>query len=188
MTMQGAYEAANTAREQWHAAGLQDAVELLAELVEAPSLAADPDVRQRCADEERHLRQIITLLSSDAVLMNPWFALAIAESRRRSIGLRIRAGAVDLRDQDVADAFGRLLIDCVARGALATDVVVSLVSFQDVPHLFLVGGSDFTMSDVVADYQDRLDVRVVEAVDQVLIEACPKTDAFTPLRHAAARA
>lgn len=80
-TVTAAVQAAVTeAQGRWINAGAWAAADLLRAIAAGTADAADPEVRRRCADEERYLRQ---LLSFDAGLLHlsPWLALGLAQAR-----------------------------------------------------------------------------------------------------------
>lgn len=120
-------EAVDRARARWRESGLTRSAALLGAVADGRSTPTD--VRIRCAEEERYLRQVI-LLSPDLVHAAPWFARALSAARDSGVDLTVRAGDRDL-DHEVATTWGRRLLELVETVPRGAEVTVTLF---EVPH------------------------------------------------------
>src|SRR5690606_29125339 len=97
---------------QWSASTLQAPFRLLQELADGVVSVMDPDTRRRCELEENYLRQV-SAIPFDLPFLSWWLVRATAEARQRSVKLKLFAEQPGINEPDLADAFGRLLIDCI---------------------------------------------------------------------------
>lgn len=104
-----AHEAATEVQMQWSASGLQGSFALLQGIADGVISPNDPETRRRCGDEETFLRQI-SALSQTATRLSRWFALALAEARRRQIQLELHAEHAEVDDAQNADDLGHFLL------------------------------------------------------------------------------
>ncbi|HWL45502.1 MAG TPA: ATP-binding protein [Ilumatobacter sp.] len=170
-----ARRAGSVTRNRWNAAGLHESLQLLREIADG---SADPtalDVRRRCREQERYLRQLISV-ASDGALMSWWFALALVEARARSVQLSLRATELPSLDPDMAEAFGRVVLACLATAVPESSLVVSLLEHEGAPTLFVVGPADVAPAGpAVPHLSDRCKVNRQIVGEQVLVEATWQT-------------
>lgn len=131
------FEAVTEARKQWESLDLRRPLGLLRDIADGRVSPADPMVQQRCAEEEVRLRQISSLPPGPS-LMAWWFFLALAEAHNRSVALTIAAENTQMHDPEQAEAFGRLLLDCVKKTTTGSELKVTFVPYADLPRMLIV--------------------------------------------------
>jgi hypothetical protein len=143
-----AVEAAAESRRRWREAGLEKSVSLLRAIGEGRVAPSDPAIRDRCAEEEAFLRQLL-LLNPELIQMGTWFARALNASRSKGVGLTVRSGAADATADD-APHFGSTLltaVDALPPGAklttsfFATTGGLKMTLVAPTPHLVAALGS-----------------------------------------------
>ena len=157
------------ARRRWRTAGLTPSLALLEGLADARLDPGDLAVRERCAQEEAYLRQLIGL-SPDSYRMSVWFARALAESRRRQVRLQVRSGETDALDEVEAAALGGVVVGAVAAARPGTEVVAGLYPAAAARSLVLVGDAG-TLAGAAHDVDPRLGpCRYTSLADQDVLE------------------
>jgi len=165
------HEAVAEAQLQWSASTVRSPFELLEQLADGAVLASDPETRRRCDLEESYLRQV-SAIPFDLPFLSWWLARAVAEARRRSVRLQLRAEKPGIDDPHQADVFGRLLLDCVESSPSDTQLVVSMDDRAGTPRMFIVGDSAAGfVSHAQTHHSQILDVRHHELGDQAMLEA-----------------
>lgn len=165
-----AYDAAAEVQLQWSTSGLQGSLELLRDIADGVISHDDPETRRRCGDEEAFLRQI-SALSQAATIMSRWFALALAEARRRQIQLELHAEHVQVDDAQAAVALGHLLLDCIATGAENSALIVTLLQRDDTVRMLIVGSWDNDLAAHAHAHRERLRITLEQFQDQVVLDA-----------------
>jgi len=162
--------AAESARARWNAASLEPALEVLRGVAAGTLTPGDPEVRKRCADEERQLRETISLRPHPGSMSND-LALALAIARSRSVRFRLQPGAAEPADLRATRAFGRLAVVCVGDAAPDSEVILSVIDGGGAPRLFIVGdGLRVTRADDLPAIPG-CHVRVEALGPQTLLEA-----------------
>lgn len=146
-------EADRNVRLQWSASALTSPLALLQELADGSQSCASAEIRHRCAIEESFLRQLSTM-PSDGGRMSWWFALAIAESRKRSVILLLDAEHAEVPDARDARVFGELMLACIGKVAPDTELRMSLMRQQHSVVLLIVGTAA-ELLDLTAPETDR---------------------------------
>ncbi|HWV50783.1 MAG TPA: ATP-binding protein [Microbacterium sp.] len=177
------YEAAAEIQLQWSASALQAPLGLLQGIADGTISPNDPETRRRCADEETFLRQISALPLS-ATSMSRWFALALAEARRKQIRLELRAEQAHVADVESAEAFGRLMLDCIAGSSERRTLIVTLLQRGDSTRMLIVGSciSDLATHAPRRD-RDRLRIAIETLPDGLLIDASIRPSEDPPGRQ-----
>ncbi|WP_232531838.1 ATP-binding protein [Microbacterium halophytorum] len=165
-----AHTAAIEVQMRWNASGLQGSFRLLRDIADGTVQPDDLEVRRRCGDEEAFLRQV-SALSQATALMGRWFALALAEARRKQIRLELHAERAEVEDPADADALGHLILDCIDASAEDSTVNVTLLKRDDVVRMLIVGNRDGELAARAKDHvQDRLCVVTETLRDRVLVD------------------
>ncbi|WP_156760170.1 ATP-binding protein [Microbacterium karelineae] len=166
-----AHEAAAEVQVQWSAFGLRDSFQLLQEIADGVVSSSDPETRRRCGDEEAFLRQISALAQADT-LITRWFALGLAEARRRRIRLELHAEDAHVDDVDQAEEFGRLMLDCIAASVENSTLYVTLLQRQANVQMLIVGSSTGGLADPLRERaREHVRVSTEELKGVVLVEA-----------------
>lgn len=134
----GAQAALALARKRWVLVGARASAELLRRIADGELDPRDLEVRERCGEEERYLRQ---LLSIDVELryLSPWLAFALAEARARHVPLRIRSGTLDAPDPETARVFGQALLAAVEACGPGDPLSAGLFSERGEPVCLVLG-------------------------------------------------
>jgi hypothetical protein len=172
---QAVRRALSLARDRWIRAGLRSSLELLQPLADGRIRPDDPTVQQRCADEERHLRQLIQL-SPDLLRLSAWLAQALTEARECGVRLTVRADGVDAPDDRTAETLGRLLVDQIARTPVGGELTAGIFTDGPYPHLLVVRAQG---SGALAPCPTEIPGWAVERSvhdGQILVEAHPDSD------------
>lgn len=164
-----ARRAAAAGRERLNAAGLVDALALLRGLAEGRLDPASPDVRARCAAEERHLRHLLAL-PTDAPHLSWVLATAIARARSLGVELRLQADGASAMEAEVADSFGRVVLAAIAAASPGSGLVVSVIPAQDFPRLFVVGDGLEGWADSVSGIAKPCTATVQRFGNQTIVE------------------
>jgi signal transduction histidine kinase len=163
------------ARDRWIRAGLQSSLELLQPLAEGLIRPDDPTVQRRCADEERHLRQLIQL-SPDLLRLSAWLAHALTEARERGVRLTVRADNVDAPDDRTAETLGRLLVDQVSCTPVGGELTAGIFADGRYPHLLVVRPRDAGPAVPCPEAIPGWAVERSVHDGQILVEAHPDPD------------
>jgi len=163
-------EAERNVRVQWSASALDAPLSLLQSLADGSLSCADPEVRARCATEEAYLRQL-SAVPAHGGPMSWWFALAIAESRRRSVTLLLDTEHAEVTAPRDARALGEIILACVARAAAGEELRVSMMRQQDSVVLLVVGASEELMDLETHRTADGLRIECRKLASQVLVES-----------------
>ncbi|WP_146115409.1 sensor histidine kinase [Microbacterium sp. MYb62] len=174
-----AHEAATEVQMQWSASGLHGSLELLQEIAAGVISPDDPETRRRCGDEETFLRQI-SALSQTATLMSRWFALALADARRRQIEFELHAEDAQIDDPQAADELGHLVLDCIAASPEKSAMRVTVLQRVRTVRMLIVTRRDGDLADRV-DVEGRGSLRVtIERLqDHILVDATWRRSAAT---------
>lgn len=133
-----ARRAAGLARLRWRAAGLHGSWQILHSVGTGAVDVTEDRVRASCADEERHLRQLL-MLSPELVHLGPVVSAAVRRARERSVRLVLRTSEVDAPDTATARLLGAVIASAIDASAPDGDLVVSVFGQGDRARLFLVG-------------------------------------------------
>ncbi|MGW8481619.1 sensor histidine kinase [Microbacterium sp. NPDC055903] len=131
-------EVAMASRKRLSSAGLAEPLALLGEIADGTLSPMSVEVRLRCRDEERYLRQLLSL-PVDAPLVARWLAVALARARSLGISLVLRTEDVRIADRETADAFGRVILSLIDGARPGSELIVSIIRDRQDPHLFVVG-------------------------------------------------
>lgn len=165
------HEAAAEVQMRWNASSLQTPFQLLQEIADGTISPADPETRRRCGVEEAYLRQV-SAVAQDATSMSWWLALALAESRVRSVRLRLQAEHAQIDEPRDADALGRLMLDCITSSPENAALMISIVQHNGAPHMLIVGDDDSRLAERARTHASAtLIVRCEELPGQTLVEA-----------------
>ncbi|MEH3032783.1 MAG: hypothetical protein PGN07_01795 [Aeromicrobium erythreum] len=158
-------------RRLWSTAELRRAASLLTEVADDPTRVGDAGLRERCAEEEDHLRQVL-LLSPASVRVGEWMARALGEARRTGVRLRARTGDVDAPDEQVAAVLGGYVLHAVRTTPPGGSVTAGFYPGGVGPQLLVLGatggfdgldlaslGDDWRASVVGLGEGDLLEVR-----------------------------
>ncbi|MCD2499139.1 ATP-binding protein [Microbacterium nymphoidis] len=133
-----AQNALTVARERWIRVGTRTSVALLEEIAVGEADPREPAVQQRCADEERYLRQLL-LIDADVLHLSPWLAIALVKARSRAVPLEVRGGTVDSSDPATARMAGEVLLTVLDFCDASDRVIVSLFTEADSPVCLILG-------------------------------------------------
>lgn len=151
-----AVEAAAEARRRWREAGLDESIKLLLIIADGRAHPADPEIQDRCAEEEAFLRQL-SLLNPELIQMGTWLARALNASRTRRVDLAVRAGAADVKADD-AHRLGQILltvVDAMPPGTRLTTALFATVGgltmtlVAPTPHLVVALNDDLHSTNVL---------------------------------------
>ncbi len=171
MRESAASDAATEVQLQWSASGLQEPFQLLQGIAEGSISLSDPGTRQRCSDEEIFLRQI-SALPHVATFMGRWFALALAEARRNHIQLELHAENAYIEDEQNANAFGQLVLACIAEAPQDCRLIVTFLQHETDPLMLVVEQGSVELAERLASHRsERLTVTIHTAQDNAIIEA-----------------
>ncbi|MFD4992213.1 sensor histidine kinase [Cellulosimicrobium cellulans] len=167
-----AHVAASEVLMQWNASSLQLPFQLLRDLAEGKISPSSPETRQRCADEEAYLRQVSTV-AQRVTTMTRWLAVALAESRRRRVHLRLHVPErVQVSSPMATEAFGHLMVECIARCQTGSELDISLHQRDDEPHMLVVGRADPEFADRMRAYRAQsLSLHIEDFDSHTLVEA-----------------
>ena len=174
-----AQNALTIARERWIRVGTRTSVALLEEIAVGAADPRDPDVQQRCADEERYLRQLL-LIDADVLNLSPWLALALVKARSRSVPMEVRGGTVDSSDPVTARMAGEALLTVLDFCDVSDRVIVSLFTEADQPVCLILGPAGLApvVEGMIA--ANGAAVECVSGTSHTLISVRPPVEVVAP--------
>ncbi|MDT0203421.1 ATP-binding protein [Nocardioides sp. AE5] len=141
-----ASEAIAAARGRWLDAGISSVIEVLDGVAAGELDPADAQVRRRCDEEERHLRQLV-MISASQVHLGGWLAQALATARGAGVRLTFAPGAAIVRDPAAAEQLGSLLVDVVESAPAGSELRVGLFDAGGGVRMSLLGSAGDHVSD-----------------------------------------
>lgn len=158
------------ARVRWTAAGLRQSAEILQSIADGTLDISASEVRTRCGEEERYLRQLLTL-NPELVRIGPILVRAMHRARSRSVSLTLRTGSVDVPSDSAAASMGDLLTRVVESAPAGSSVTVGLFSTDPHPLLTIVGPPEAFAAIDVADLALVPDATIeVSTEEQTILE------------------